>query len=62
MDIEFAARRRALSPEGKHAIWTQVDTVQMDWQTCHTQGLVKIGDPFFASAVEVVEQPSATAR
>jgi hypothetical protein len=29
---------------GKHAIWTQVDTVQMDWQTYHTQGLVKIGD------------------
>ncbi len=40
---------------GKNAIWTHVGTVQMPWQTFHTQGLVKIGETFFVSAVEVTE-------
>jgi hypothetical protein len=40
---------------GKNAIWTHVDTVEMGWQTFHTQGLVKIGETFYVSAVEVIE-------
>jgi hypothetical protein len=44
---------------GKNTIWTHVDTVELDWQTFHTQGLVKIGETFFVSAVEVLE---STAR
>jgi hypothetical protein len=40
---------------GKNAIWTPVQTVNMNFQTFHTQGLVKIGDTFFVSSVEVLE-------
>jgi hypothetical protein len=40
---------------GKNTIWTHVDTVEMDWPTFHTQGLVKIGQTFYVSAVEVRE-------
>jgi hypothetical protein len=39
---------------GRNAIWTHVTTIPADWQTFHTQGLVKIGDTFYASAVEVL--------
>lgn len=40
---------------GKNTIWTPVQSVTMNWQTFHTQGLVKIGDTFYVSAVEVLE-------
>lgn len=40
---------------GKNTIWTPVQAVTMNFQTFHTQGLVKIGDAFFVSAVEVLE-------
>jgi hypothetical protein len=40
---------------GKNTIWRHLDTVEMDWQTFHTQGLVKVGRTFYVSAVEVVE-------
>jgi hypothetical protein len=40
---------------GKNTIWTPVASVTLPWQTFHTQGLVKIGDTFFVSAVEVLE-------
>lgn len=40
---------------GKNTIWTRVDTVEVSWQTFHTQGLVKIGETFYVSAVEVLE-------
>jgi hypothetical protein len=40
---------------GKNAVWTPVQTVNMNFQTFHTQGLVKIGDTFFVSSVEVLE-------
>ena len=40
---------------GKNTIWTRVDTVQMRFPNFHTQGLVKIGDEFYVSAVEVLE-------
>lgn len=39
---------------GKNTIWTPVQSVTVNWQTFHTQGLVKIGDTFFVSAVEVL--------
>ena len=40
---------------GKNAVWTLAATVPMSWQTFHTQGLVKIGNVFYVSAVEVLE-------
>lgn len=40
---------------GKNAVWTPVQTVSMNYQTFHTQGLVKIGETFFVSSVEVLE-------
>lgn len=40
---------------GKDTVWNQVGSISMDWQTFHTQGLVKVGDCFFVSAVEVLE-------
>src|SRR5688572_4423576 len=40
---------------GKNAIWTAVASVPMNWTTFHTQGLIKIGDVFYVSAVEVLE-------
>ena len=41
---------------GKDAVWTKVSSVEMQgWTTFHTQGLVKIGDVFFVSSVEVLE-------
>jgi hypothetical protein len=40
---------------GKDTVWSRVDSITMGWQTFHTQGLVKIGETFFVSAVEVLE-------
>ena len=40
---------------GKNAIWKQVAAVPMDWQTYHTQGMVKIDRTLYVSAVEVIE-------
>lgn len=40
---------------GKNTVWQQVGSVRVPWQTFHTQGLVKIGDVFFVSAVEVID-------
>lgn len=40
---------------GKNTIWTPVQTVNVNFPTFHTQGLVKIGDTFFVSSVEVLE-------
>jgi hypothetical protein len=40
---------------GKNTIWTPVNTVTVNWQTFHTQGLVKIDETFYVSAVEVLE-------
>jgi len=37
-----------------NAIWQHVQTLSIPWRTFHTQGLVKIGDVFFVSAVEVL--------
>src|SRR3990170_8820309 len=40
---------------GKNTIWTPVNTIAVNWQTFHTQGLIKIGETFYVSAVEVLE-------
>jgi len=40
---------------GRDTIWTHVETIKMTWPTFHTQGLVKIGETFYVSAVEVIE-------
>lgn len=43
---------------GKNAIWTPIETVEMQgWTTFHTEGLVKVGDRFFVSSVETLEAP-----
>jgi Family of unknown function (DUF6454) len=39
---------------GRNAIWTLVETVHVNWPTFHTQGMVKIGDTFYVSSVEVL--------
>ena len=44
---------------GRNAIWTLVETVHVNWPTFHTQGMVKIGDTFYVSSVEVI---SSTVR
>jgi Family of unknown function (DUF6454) len=44
---------------GRNTVWTLIDTVKVNWLTFHTQGLVKIGETFYVSAVEVI---SSTAR
>jgi len=49
------ATTRAFKLLGKNTIWTKVDQVVVDFPTFHTQGLVKIGDTLFVSAVEVLE-------
>ena len=41
---------------GKNAIWRQLSVVPMRFPTFHTQGLVKIGDRFYVSAVELLEK------
>jgi Family of unknown function (DUF6454) len=46
---------------GRNTIWTLVDTVKINWPTFHTQGLVKIGETFYVSAVEV-RQPTPVFR
>lgn len=40
---------------GRNTLWTPVETIPMSWPTFHTQGLVKIGETFYVSAVEVLE-------
>lgn len=40
---------------GKNAIWTATGSTAMSFTTFHTQGLVKIGDVFYVSAVEILE-------
>src|SRR5688572_26140190 len=41
---------------GKNAIWTPLESVDMQgWTTFHTEGLVKVGDRFFVSSVETLE-------
>src|SRR5688500_7637473 len=40
---------------GKNTISTPVQSLTVNFQNFHTQGLVKIGDTFFVSAVEVLE-------
>ena len=44
---------------GRNTIWTLVDTVTVNWPTFHTQGMVKIGETFYVSSVEVI---SSTVR
>src|SRR5687767_5883128 len=44
---------------GSNAIWTRVGAITIDWPTFHTQGMVKIGETFYVSSVEVI---SSTVR
>jgi hypothetical protein len=45
---------------GRDTLWTHVATIAMSWRTFHTQGLVKIGETFYVSAVEVIESTVRT--
>lgn len=40
---------------GKNTIWKPVASVPVNWQTFHTQGMVKIDRTLYVSAVEVLE-------
>ena len=40
---------------GRNTIWTKVAAVPVSWPTFHTQGLIKIGETFYVSSVEVIE-------
>ena len=52
-DSEIVRRFRLLD---RNAIWTPVGRIRMPWKTFHTQGLVRIGDTFYVSAVDVLER------
>lgn len=41
---------------GRNATWTQVSRVATNFTTFHTEGMAKVGDTFFVSAVEVLER------
>ena len=46
---------------GKNATWTQAGQVKMNgWTTHHTQGLIKIGEYFYVSSVEILEGTERT--
>lgn len=40
----------------KSSHWQLTDSITMDFQSFHTQGLIKIGDVFYVSAVEIIEK------
>lgn len=56
-DPRLARRIVAL---GRDAVWTPVAAVRLPFRTHHPQGLVRVGDDFVMSAVEVRERPAAT--
>lgn len=56
-DDETVAAFRLLT---KSSMWGLVKVVKMDFETFHTQGLVKIGDTFYVSAVEFIEPREIT--
>lgn len=45
----------------KSSSWQLVDTIKMKFPAFHTQGLVKIGDIFYVSAVEIIEKTNTYA-
>jgi hypothetical protein len=49
---ELAERFKILT---KSSEWTEVDQVKAAFDTHHPQGMVKIGDEFFISSVEIIE-------
>ena len=49
----LAERVMALTRESH---WTLVDSVPVSFRTFHPQGMVKIGDTFFVSSVEVIDR------
>ena len=40
---------------GKNTIWKQVASVPTNWQTFHTQGMVKIDRTLYVTAVEIIQ-------
>jgi hypothetical protein len=40
---------------GRNTVWNKTASIAMDFKTFHTEGMVKVGDAFFVSAVEVLE-------
>lgn len=50
----LAGRLAALTRDSR---WTLVDSVSVSFRTFHPQGMIKIGDTFFVSSVEVVVPP-----
>lgn len=46
----------------KNSKWEPVETIKLDFKTFHTQGMVKIDDHFYLSAVEVIESTETYAE
>ncbi len=40
-----------------NTVWTQISSVQLKFPTYHPQGMVKVGDYYFMSSVEVIQKP-----
>ena len=40
---------------GKNTVWKQVASVPPNWQTFHTQGMVKIDRTLYVTAVKILE-------
>ncbi|GAA4434623.1 DUF6454 family protein [Ravibacter arvi] len=50
----LAARFRKVTPESR---WELIDTIRLGFNAHHTQGLVRVGEDFFLTAVEVKRWP-----
>lgn len=57
-DDETTSAFRLLS---RNSHWVLKNVVQMDFRTHHTQGLIKIGDIFYVSSVEIIERTTTLA-
>jgi len=59
-DIPRSALADRVSRLTRSTEWTRVSTISVQFRTFHPQGMVKIGDRFFVSSVEVHDREAAT--
>lgn len=52
---EYNALVQAFKSKTAQSQWVHTDTLTLDFEPFHTQGMVKIGPHFFVSAVEIIE-------
>lgn len=51
-----AATGEAVILLGRDAVWTQVATTPIGFDSFHAQGMVRVGEDFFVSSVEILER------